>query len=228
MASEGVPSGGGGGRIFGLPRRTVLIGGGVVLAGSLGYLLWKRRQASASSAAKSASASSSTTGSYGVDYGGELSVLQSELEDMLAAEGQEPASTGSGTGGGTGSGTGGGTGTGTAPAGNPPSGTPGGKTVTGTIPPDTKAKPGIPTGVHPTKTGKDSVTLAWNRAPNATSYRVRVTYQGKLVGSEHTVNGTSATISGLHADHTYTFHVAAVGPGGTSAETNGPAVKTAK
>lgn len=222
MASEGVPSGGSGGRIFGLPRRTVLIGGGVVLAASLGYLLWKRRQAAAGSAAKSASASSSTTGSYGVDYGGELSVLQSELEDLLAAEGQEPSSTGSSTGGGTGSGTGGGT----APVGNPPSGTPGGKTVTGTIP--TKAKPGVPTGVHPVKTGKDSVTLAWNKAPNATSYRVRVTYQGKLVGSEHTVNGTSATISGLHADHTYTFHVAAVGPGGTSAETNGPAVKTSK
>jgi hypothetical protein len=205
----------------------VFIGGGLVLAGSLGYLLWKRRQASAAGA-KSASASSSTTGSYGVDYGGELSVLQSELEDLLAAEGQEPSPTGSPTGGGTGPGTGSGGGGGTAPAGGPPSGTPGGKTVTGTIPPDTKAKPGIPTGVHPTKTGKDSVTLAWNRAPNATSYRVRVTYQGKLVGGDHTVNGTSATISGLHADHTYTFHVAAVGPGGTSAETNGPAVKTSR
>jgi len=192
-----------------------MIGGGVALAAVIGYMLWRRRQSSKTASASSASASSSTTGAYGVDYGGELSVLQSELEDLLAAEGQEPPA-----------GTGTGTGTGKAPAGNPPSGTPGGGTATGTIP--TKAKPGIPTGVHATKTTSTAVTLAWNKAPNATSYRVRATYQGKLVGSEHTVNGTSATISGLHPDHTYTFHIAAVGSGGSSAETNGPAVKTSR
>jgi hypothetical protein len=212
---------GGGGKILGLKPRTAMIAGVVVLGGSVGYLLWRRRQ-SAKDTATSASASSSTTGAYGVDYGGELSVLQSELEDLLAAEGNEPATTGAPTGTGTGTGTGS-SGGGTAPKGSPPGSTPG-----GTLPGGTKAKPGTPTGVHPTKTAKDSVTLAWNRAPNATSYRVRVTYQGKLVGSEHTVNGTSATISGLHPDHTYTFHVAAVGPGGTSAETNGPAVKTSR
>ena len=85
----------------------------------------------------------------------------------------------------------------------------------------------MPTGVHATKVTASSVTLAWNKAANATSYRVRVTYQGKLVSSASS-NGTSVTVSGLGADHTYTFHVASVGPGGTSAETNGPAVKTSR
>jgi len=212
MASA-VPSGGGG-KILGLPRRTALIGGGVALAAIVGYLLWRRRQASKTASASSASASSSTTGAYGVDYGGELSVLQSELEDLLAAEGQEPAGTATGTATGTGTTTTT-TGTGTAKTSAPPSA---GK----------PAKPGMPSGVHATKTTSTAVTLAWNKAPNATSYRVRATYQGKLVGSEHTVNGTSATVSGLHPDHTYTFHVAAAGSGGTSAETNGPAVKTSR
>ena len=55
---------------------------------------------------------------------------------------------------------------------------------------------------------------------------MRVTYQDKLVGTPHIVTGTSATISGLAPLRTYTFHVAAIGPGGTSSETNGPAVKT--
>jgi Fibronectin type III domain len=222
VASEGdFPAGDGGGRkILGLKPKTAMIGGGIILALAIGYLLWKRSQ---SSAAATTAATTDTTGSSdsGVDYGGELSVIQSELEDLLAAEGTEP-STGTGTGTGTGSGTGtgttgGGTTTKTPPS-TAPKGAPPGKT--------TPAKPGMPSGVHATKTTANAVTLAWNKAPNATSYRVRATYQGKLVGSQQTVNGTSATISGLHPDHTYTFHVASVGIGGTSAETNGPAVKT--
>jgi hypothetical protein len=90
----------------------------------------------------------------------------------------------------------------------------------------TTPKPAMPSGVHATKKTANSVTLSWNKDANATSYRVRVTYQDKLVGSPQTVSGTSATISGLSANRTYTMHVAAIGPGGTSAETNGPAVKT--
>jgi hypothetical protein len=85
----------------------------------------------------------------------------------------------------------------------------------------------VPTGVHATKVTSNSVTLAWTKAAHATSYKIRVTYQSKLV-HQSTTAGNSATISGLGPDHTYTFHVASVGPGGTSAETNGPAVKTSR
>ena len=232
----------GGGRILGMPRRTALIVLGVTVAGAAAYFLWKRHQSSAS--ASSGAVSSTASGGYGVDYGGELSVIQSELEDLLAASGQ-PATSGSGTGTGTGGSSGGSSGPGNCPGGftwNPVTsqcepakgeqgtggssgGSSGGGTGTKT---QTKPKPGTPAAVHATKTTSNAVTLAWAKAPNATSYRVRATYQGKLVGSQQSVNGTSATISGLHPDHTYTFHVASIGPGGTSAETNGPAVKTSR
>lgn len=216
-----------------------MIAGGVILAAAVGYFLWKRH--TASTGASSGAASSTASGGYGMDYGGQLSVIESQLQDLLQAEGNEPG--GGGTGGGSsGGGTGGGSdqpcpggftrnaagdcvpGKGEQPA--PGGGSPGGGGVG--VKTQAKPKPGTPTGVHATKTTSNAVTLTWNKAPNATSYRVRATYQGKLVGSQQTVNGTSATISGLHPDHTYTFHVAAVGPGGSSGETNGPAVKTSR
>lgn len=79
------------------------------------------------------------------------------------------------------------------------------------------------TVVNPT-----SVQLMWSPVANATSYTTRVTYQGSLVGSPHTSAQNWVNITGLTPDHTYTFHVAASGPGGSSAETNGPAQKTSK
>jgi hypothetical protein len=139
--------------------------------------------------------------------------MQSELEDLLAAEGEEGGSGGGGT-------------TTTAPPTTPPKTTTPAPPKTTTPPKTTaKPKPAMP-AAHETKVTATSVTLSWNKVENATSYRVRVTYQGKLVGSPHLVTGTSATISGLAPLRTYTFHVAAIGPGGTSSETNGPAVKT--
>lgn len=208
--SESAPEPGGGGRkILGLKPRTAALAGGGIFAVALAYLWWKRRGAAAKPTVSS-SASSSTSG---IDYGGELSVIQSELEDLLAAEGQGSTGTGTGT-------TTGGAGTGTTGSGT---GTSSGGTGTATK----TAAPATPQA-HETKVTSNSVTLAWTKVPNATSYRIRVTYQSKLVGAPHVVAGTSATISGLGADHTYTFHVAAIGPGGTSPETNGPAVKTSR
>lgn len=200
---------GGGGKVLGLkPRTAIIVGGGVLIAAVI-YMLWKRKQSATTTASTSASSSTS-----GIDYGGELSVIQSELEDLMAAEGQESSSGTSSSGTGTTTGTGtGSSGTGTA---------------TKTTTPAKTAAPAMPGNVHATKTTANSVTLAWDKAANAATYRVRVTYQGKLVGAPHVVAGTSATISGLGADHTYTFHVASIGPGGTSAETNGPAVKTSR
>jgi hypothetical protein len=220
MASPTGPSapgtGGGGRTILGLKPRTALIAGVGIVGAALVFFWWRSRSSSSSTAA-SASASASA-GSGATDYGGELSTIQSELEDLLAAEGQ---------GGGGGSGSGGGTTTTTPPpakAAPPTAPKPG-----GSAPPvktTAKPKPAMPSGVHETKVTATSVTIAWAKDPNATSYRVRVTYQDKLVGTPHLVTGTSATVSGLSPLRTYTFHVAAIGPGGTSAETNGPAVKT--
>jgi hypothetical protein len=87
--------------------------------------------------------------------------------------------------------------------------------------------PAEPTDITATSVTATSVTLAWNGDANATSYRVRTTYQGNLV-KEQTTLTASATVSGLDSDHTYTFHVAASNSAGTSAETNGPSVKTSK
>jgi len=210
---------GGGGRVLGLRPRTALIIGGVVLIGAVAFLWWRRRSAGSTAAASS---TSTAAGGTGIDYGGELSVIQSELESLLAAQGVPAQGSGGGTTT-TAAGGGGlvipmGTGEGPVPAGGG-NGTGGGG--------QPKPKPGTPTGVHATRTTGNSVGLAWNKSPNAGSYWVRVTYQGKLVTSQST-GGTSVTISGLKPDRTYTMHVAAVGPGGTSAETNGPAVKTSK
>jgi hypothetical protein len=87
--------------------------------------------------------------------------------------------------------------------------------------------PAEPTDIKATAVTATSVTLTWNGDPNATSYRIRATYQGKLV-QEESVPSAPATVSGLGPDHTYTFHIAASNSAGTSAETDGPTVKTSK
>jgi hypothetical protein len=87
--------------------------------------------------------------------------------------------------------------------------------------------PAEPAGIEATAVTATSVALAWNGDANATSYRVRATYQGKLA-AEQTTLVASTTVSGLDPDHTYTFHVAASNTAGSSAETDGPTVKTPK
>lgn len=211
MASPGGPPSGGGRTILGLKPRTAIIAGVGIVGAALVFFWWRSR--SSSSASSTATSASASAGSGATDYGGELSTMQSELEDLLAAEGEEGGSGGGGT-------------TTTAPPTTPPKTTTPAPPKTTTPPKTTaKPKPAMP-AAHETKVTATSVTLSWNKVENATSYRVRVTYQGKLVGSPHLVTGTSATISGLAPLRTYTFHVAAIGPGGTSSETNGPAVKT--
>ena len=89
MASPTQPPAAGGGKVLGLKPRTAFIAGAAILAAAIGYMLWKRHQSASSSAtAASASASSSTSG---IDYGGELSVIQSELEGLLSAARREPS-----------------------------------------------------------------------------------------------------------------------------------------
>jgi hypothetical protein len=209
----GYKPGGGGTKILGLKPKTALIAGGGVLAAALVYFWWRGRQA------KPTSASTSTTASAGT-YAG-------EFERYVYGT---STSTGTGSGGG-----GGGTGsTGTGTKKSTSTGTTTKKSTSTatktTPPPTTKPKvtaPKMPVGVRATKTTSNAVTLTWAKDATATSYRIRVTYQGKEV-SQSTVTSNTATISGLGADHTYTFHVAGVNAGGISPETNGPAVKTTR
>jgi Fibronectin type III domain len=208
MASPTQPPAAGGGKVLGLKPRTAFIAGAAILAAAIGYMLWKRHQSAATPATTSASASSSTSG---IDYGGELSVIQSELEDLLAASGQSSSSTGTGT---TTTGTGAGTGTTTA-------------TGTGTTTTAAKtAAPAMPTGVTVSNVTTTSFVVHWAPDPHTAMYRVRVTYQDKLVKQAQVGPVASAAISGLSPNRTYTVHVAAGNAGGFSSETNGPTVKT--
>ena len=93
--------------------------------------------------------------------------------------------------------------------------------------PSRPVPPATPGGVHQLSVTGNSVSLAWDPVPGATSYRVRATYQGALAGQIEPAS-PGGTVHGLTPDHTYTFHVAAVNSAGTSPETNGPAIKTSK
>jgi len=114
-----------------------------------------------------------------------------------------------------------------------PTSTPGGGSGGGTTPPPvttpkkTTSKPGMPTGVSETSVTTNGFHVIWHAVTGATSYRVRVTYQSQLV-FQGTTAQTSINVTGLKPNQTYTVHVAASNSAGMSAETNGPAVKTAK
>ena len=231
MASE-APGGAGG---FRSTIRRYWWVGALALAGGLGYFWWKNRQSAASSSTSTTDAGTSSTDTSGIDYSGELSVIQSELESVLAGQGGTSSggtsSGGSGTSGTT-SGTTGSSGSGGTSSGGstpPPSG------GTGTVPPPVSVPPGTgkpapppaPAGVKVTRKTATQVGLAWTPVAGATDYRCRVTYQGKEVASK-TARTPAITIDGLTPDHTYTFHVAATNAGGTGPETNGPSAKTSR
>jgi hypothetical protein len=94
--SEGVPEAPGGGkRLFGMPRNVVIIGG-VAFAATILYLWWKNRaNASANQGTSATGQGQQAFTTSGIDYSGELSVIQSELEELLAAQ---PAGSSSGGG----------------------------------------------------------------------------------------------------------------------------------
>lgn len=230
-------------KILGMDRTTVIVFG-VALVGAVGYFLWKRHSAATSATTQNTSSSSA-------DYAGQLSAIQSELESLLGA-GQASSAVGAGSGGGTGGGGGYpyggttgpasssvGTGSGTqasSSVGVGSSSTPasgGGSSTTPAAPPKAAApagmaKPTMPTGVTVSNVTPTSFTVHWAPDPHTSMYRVRVTYQGNLVKSVTVGPVASANVTGLTADHTYTVHVSAGNSGGFSAETNGPAQKTAK
>ncbi|MFG2945139.1 chitinase [Streptomyces adustus] len=75
--------------------------------------------------------------------------------------------------------------------------------------------PATPAGLTVSGTTSSSVSLAWNAVSGATGYNV---YQG---GSKvQSVNGTSATVSGLSASTAYSFQVSATNSAGESAKSS--------
>lgn len=101
------------------------------------------------------------------------------------------------------------------------------RTASTSTPPKPTKAPAEPANIKATTVTDTSVTLTWSADATATSYRIRVTYQGTLVKVED-FSATTATVTGLDPDHTYTFHVAASNSAGMSAETSGPTVHTPK
>jgi hypothetical protein len=81
--------------------------------------------------------------------------------------------------------------------------------------------PSAPTGLHSTGTTSSSVSLAWTGSSGATGYNV---YQGSTKVAS--TSGTSATVSGLAANTTYTFTVTATNSAGESAHSSGVNVTT--
>ena len=65
------------------------------------------------------------------------------------------------------------------------------------------------TGLHVTAHSQNSIGIAWSASAGATSYQVRVTYQTKVIQT-HITTGTTFTITGLTANHTYGVHVVAI------------------
>lgn len=100
LAPEG-PGGGGGKKLFGLPRN-VVIAFGLAAGGTILYLWWKNRGNAAAADGTNAAAGSGTQQftTSGVDYSGELSVMQTELEDILQAIGPSTGAGSQGSGGG--------------------------------------------------------------------------------------------------------------------------------
>jgi hypothetical protein len=196
-------------KILGLPRTTVIIFA-VVLVGAGGWFLYKRRQASA--AASTAATAPAGTGT-GTDTSGDLSAIQSELEQILANEG---ASGGQGAGSSGGGGT-----TTTTPVTEPtspdvpaaPATTP--TTSTGSTGTAATAKTaGAISNLQASAVGKTTATIKWNAAANATGgYAYRVTQMnGKLIKSG-TTHATSVNLSGLTSKYQYNFGIQAL-PGG--------------
>lgn len=194
---------------------------GVVFAVVVGVIIWRRHAASSASSSTGTTASSSEcTDSTGAsvpcdqaDNSGDLSALQTELESLLAAEGQSGASGGGGgvipvdTGtspSGTDSGTSSSSGTSATPT------TSTGSTATATA----AKKAGAISNLQASGETKTSAKISWNAATGATGgYAYRVTEMNGTLVKSATTKATSVTLSGLHPGWEYNFGIQGL-PGG--------------
>lgn len=207
----------------GLTRNQWFIVGGV-FAAALGYILWKRHQASTAAAAGSTGATNAGSNECTDANGNPVDCNEQfaqELADMANALDQLQAQSGSGAGGTGVSGTVGTTPTSTtpdtvtgAPATTQPSGTPTTSTGTTVKPPVKTA--GAITGLKSSDVTKTSFKASWNAASNATggySYIVRDLASHTQTSAGKTT-ATSVTVSGLKSGTDYNFGIQAL-PGGT-------------
>lgn len=95
------------GTFLGLRPRTALIVAGVAVAGGVVFFWWRSRQAAKAAPPASSTGCTDSSGNAvpcpdasGIDMSGQLSVIQTELESLLAGEGKEPAAAGGGEDGG--------------------------------------------------------------------------------------------------------------------------------
>jgi chitinase len=87
------------------------------------------------------------------------------------------------------------------------------------------AVPSVPTGLTSSSQTNSSVSLSWNAS---TATNCTVSYRVFLGGTQNTTSTTtSATVSGLAANTSFTFTVAAVSSAGTSAQSAPITVRTA-
>lgn len=243
--------GGGGKKLFGLPRNVVIIGG-VAFAGTILYLWYKSRN---SAAAAGATQAASTTGT-GTDDSGQLAALQSEIEQLQQAG---AGSSGGGSSGGGGGGWDGGYGTGSGSwdgngqnsydnsgsgsstsSGGSASTTPasGGSTSTTTTPASGgsasttttapgSAAPAAPTGGHASKVTNNGAVVGWN-ANGASRWSVRIVGPGPINGFTNTVTIPQATYSGLSAGHNYEVYVTPLSATGVKGPTGVVTFQTTK
>lgn len=198
---------------LGLTKQQLYYGGGAFVV-ALVWFVWHRKQTAAAAAAGtqgSTTAASECTDAQGnpapcaeangIDYSGQLSVIQTELESLLAGGVPPPGSgSGGGTGTGTGSGSGSGSGSGTGTGSGSGSGSGGGGTTT-------TQRLSAPSGLKLTIKGKTGVRLAWSPVSGAAGYFCQNKQggeNGQTVNGPFFVTTPQCNFGGLKAGTAYT------------------------
>lgn len=213
-APESTPvSKAGGPKVLGMPRQTVIIFG-VALAVAVGYFLWKRRGASAAAANPNAQKGMSgectdangnptpCVDMAGVDYAGQLSVIQTELESIAAGQGS---------------------------AASPPATAPTGTTAPPPAATQVQQYPMVPFTAKKLNSNTIQVTFSALTSPTPApgSYTIEAWQLNGKVAAQQTITAPdttggkgSATINGLHPAWCYNVRVWANGgkaaPSGTT------------
>jgi hypothetical protein len=100
--------------------------------------------------------------------------------------------------------------------------TPGGGGTGGNTP---KGATPVVSGGHVVSVNATRAVVAWN-ATNATTFKVKITGPGKINGFTNTINGKTASYSGLESGHTYTVNVQPIVGGKPAGESGDIELKT--
>lgn len=231
MSESAPPAAAGGRRILGMkPMTAYLVFGGALAIGIVAYLIKQHQAASAANATTAAAGQGAAAGAAtatGIDYSGELSTIQTELEALLAQQG---VTTGTGAAQGNGGGWSGGWGqggsggdtgsdSGGSSGGVNGGSSSGGSSASGGSSPSTggssssSGTPAAPSGGHVVSVSNNDAVVAWN--PNgAAKWNLKITGPGAINGHTATVGIPQGTYSGLEAGHTYDVTVTPVSASG--------------